>query len=195
MPGVPINDGNDVRAPRYLDLREGKIVSAKSVPYDSAEEAWAALLSTRICEGLRVKVKNSDTGKIQDWEVNEALDALVLRDESSGGSEWIYRGDWDVDTEYAENDVVNNDGSSFIAKVTNTGITPANGYTWGLIAEKGDSGSGFGFELATTYAAISASTSPRLIEVTASEINNNDNSIYLHNGSTIKFLLTIPALS
>lgn len=48
-----------------------------------------------------------------------------------------------------------------------------------------------GYEIAATFAAISASTKKRLIEVTADEENNGDMSLYRHNGTTLKFLQTI----
>lgn len=46
-------------------------------------------------------------------------------------------------------------------------------------------------EIAPTHAGISASTAKRLIYVTADELNNGDTSLYLHNGTLLKFLLTI----
>jgi hypothetical protein len=59
------------------------------------------------------------------------------------------------------------------------------------LVKKASGGSGMGFELAATYSAITGSVAPRLIEVTADETNNGNNSLYLYNGITLKFLQTI----
>lgn len=77
--GIPINDGFGVAAPRYIDLRSGKIVLGKSVPYDSTAEALAAVISTRRCEGLIVFVKTG--GVINEyWFVGGIADVnLVLK--------------------------------------------------------------------------------------------------------------------
>lgn len=52
-----INNGFDLTAPRYIDLRSGKIVSGSSVPYSSTAEALAAVPITRRVEGLVMYVK------------------------------------------------------------------------------------------------------------------------------------------
>lgn len=63
---VPFNDGASVAAPRYWDLRLGKIVGGVSVPFASAAEAKAAIPSTRRCRGLQVYVLNGSV--IEDWQ-------------------------------------------------------------------------------------------------------------------------------
>jgi hypothetical protein len=55
------------------------------------------------------------------------------------------------------------------------------------------SGSGTALEIAATYAGITASASKRFILVNTDENNNNDASLYVHDGSAIRFLLTLPA--
>lgn len=54
---IPVNDGLGIAAPRYLDLRCGKIVAGKSVPYDTTAEALAAIPESRRAEGLVILVK------------------------------------------------------------------------------------------------------------------------------------------
>lgn len=48
-------------------------------------------------------------------------------------------------------------------------------------------------EISATHAAIAGGTRKRIVKVTADETNNGDSSLYLHDGSTLIFLLTIPA--
>lgn len=50
-----------------------------------------------------------------------------------------------------------------------------------------------GFQGAATFSAIGSSTEPRIIRVAVDENNNGDKSIYLHNGTSLELLLTIPA--
>jgi len=52
----------------------------------------------------------------------------------------IWRGTWNSATSYGISDGVSYNGSSFIALVPNTNVTPVEGVTWGLLAEKGDLG-------------------------------------------------------
>jgi hypothetical protein len=60
-----------------------------------------------------------------------------------------------------------------------------------LVKKVTASAGGLGFEIAATYSAITGSVAPRLIEVTDDETNNGNNSLYLYNGISIKFLQTI----
>lgn len=46
-------------------------------------------------------------------------------------------------------------------------------------------------EIAATKAAVNVATHQRLVYVTADETNNGDTSLYLHTGSTLKFLQTV----
>lgn len=48
-----------------------------------------------------------------------------------------------------------------------------------------------GIELSATKAAVSSSVVVRFVRVAVDETNNGDKSLYLHNGSTLEFLLTI----
>lgn len=47
-------------------------------------------------------------------------------------------------------------------------------------------------EISETKAAIVGGTRKRMVLVRTDESNNNDGSIYMHDGSTLIFLLTIP---
>ena len=46
-------------------------------------------------------------------------------------------------------------------------------------------------EVADSFDTISESTTKRFIYVTADETNNGDTSLYLHNGTDLKFLQTV----
>lgn len=48
------------------------------------------------------------------------------------------------------------------------------------------------FQESATYAAIGSSTRKRLVFVTADETNNNDKTLYYHNGSTLTLILILP---
>jgi hypothetical protein len=50
-----------------------------------------------------------------------------------------------------------------------------------------------GFEIAASYGAISNAKNKRIIYVTADENNNGDTSLYIHDGTSLIFLLTIPS--
>ena len=50
------------------------------------------------------------------------------------------RGEWNASTAYEYLDVVQRNGSSWLAKVGNTNVEPAEGDTWMLLAEKGEKG-------------------------------------------------------
>lgn len=50
---------------------------------------------------------------------------------------------------------------------------------------------GAGIEIYAHKSDISNSVARRFIIVTTDETNNNDTSLYLHNGTALKFLLTI----
>lgn len=81
---VNFNDGINLAAPRYLDLRQGKIVAGRSVPYDSTTEALATVPVSRRAVGLILYVLNGSI--IQDWQfVGGTADGnLVLK--TTGGS-------------------------------------------------------------------------------------------------------------
>ncbi len=55
-------------------------------------------------------------------------------------------------------------------------------------------GGGASIENAATFSAITGSSSARFVIVAADETNNGDSSLYIHNGSTLIFLFTIPNL-
>lgn len=54
------------------------------------------------------------------------------------------RGVWANATAYVKGDVVSYNGSSYVAKRANTGVTPVEGLDWGLLAAKGTDGTGTG---------------------------------------------------
>ncbi len=52
----------------------------------------------------------------------------------------VWRGPWDFSTSYAANDAVQNGGSAWVATLANTGVTPTEGASWTLLAQKGGTG-------------------------------------------------------
>lgn len=84
MPGVPINDGNEVRAPRYLDLRQGKLVDGKSAPFDSAEEGLAATVDSRKADGFPFYVRNGEIIETWRFKDNGSDPWTAVKDESGG---------------------------------------------------------------------------------------------------------------
>jgi hypothetical protein len=57
----------------------------------------------------------------------------------SGGGTWNHRGAWNPLTEYVINDVVENDGSSYVAVADNVGSEPPSA-DWETVAERGTDG-------------------------------------------------------
>ena len=51
-----------------------------------------------------------------------------------------WRGAWNIGTGYVADDAVISEGSAWIAMRVNTGVTPAEGADWTLLASKGDTG-------------------------------------------------------
>lgn len=51
-----------------------------------------------------------------------------------------------------------------------------------------------GIEVSANKAGVNTATTPRLVYVTADESNNGDTSLYIHNGSMLKFLQTVAML-
>lgn len=60
-----------------------------------------------------------------------------------------WRGDWDSGEAYAQNDAVQNNGSSYLAHTANTNQEPPNVSFWDVLAQKGAAGAGFG-DMVTT---------------------------------------------
>src|SRR6185295_19897600 len=55
-----------------------------------------------------------------------------------------WRGSWDVATNYATDDAVSYQGSSWRAKRANVAVTPLEGDDWTIVAQKGNDGEGSG---------------------------------------------------
>lgn len=75
-------------------------------------------------------------------EVNAVARTVGLQGPKGAGFNW--RGAWDSSTAYAVNDVVEYDGSSFVAVQANSDSTPAEDNSnpdWSLFAASGDAGS------------------------------------------------------
>jgi hypothetical protein len=51
-----------------------------------------------------------------------------------------WKGAWDPAASYAADDAVSHEGSSWVAKQTSTGVAPAEGAAWTILARKGDKG-------------------------------------------------------
>ena len=72
-------------------------------------------------------------------------------------------------------------------------IRPGENYKTTLDDVKAFAGGGGGttIEIAPTYAGITG-TGKRLVLVTVDENNNSDSSLYIHDGTSLKFILTLP---
>jgi hypothetical protein len=70
---------------------------------------------------------------VRDNDIYPARDAAVA-------ARLVWRGPWAADTQYATRDVVSYGGSSWWALRPSTGVVPAEGADWSLLAAKGDPG-------------------------------------------------------
>ena len=61
-------------------------------------------------------------------------------DQGPQGPPVAFKGAWSVSANYAIGDAVSNDGTSYIALIANTGVTPSAGATWSVLASKGADG-------------------------------------------------------
>lgn len=86
---IPVNDGFGIAAPRYLDMRCGKIVAGKSVPFDTVAEAKAAIPETRRCEGLIVYVKTGSVINEYQFVGGVADVNLVLKAGGGGAGQFM----------------------------------------------------------------------------------------------------------
>ena len=164
MPGVPLNDGADVRAPRYLDLRQGTLNGSVSVPYATANDILTAVPDTRKAEGLPFYVQGPNN-TVETWRLAKDTfgNWITVKDDNSvNNNVWVYKGAYVHGTQYHKNDVVYHWGSSFIALVDNINIHPANGATWGTIADRGLDSVGMQYSALTENSAndYSATFSP-----------------------------------
>lgn len=76
---------------------------------------------------------------------------------TGGSASTAWKGAWNVATAYAIGDQVAYGGSSYISKTAHTGVTPAQGATWDVMAQGGASGSG-GVETVATLATLRSTT-------------------------------------
>jgi hypothetical protein len=53
-----------------------------------------------------------------------------------------WKGPWDATVEYQADDAVSHDGSSWLALTTSTGVVPAEGANWTVVAARGEQGPG-----------------------------------------------------
>lgn len=61
---------------------------------------------------------------------------------SDDGSQWMWRGAWSSSLSYNANDLVSYQGSSYISRTANLGVTPSSGLpNWDLVAQGGSGGS------------------------------------------------------
>lgn len=88
--------------------------------------------------------------------------------EGVSGTSFTWRGSYEDDTTYFENDVVEHNGSSWICLIETVGITPNhNSLLWDLMALKGKDGSGGGGFATSSPAAPSTPSSNGLAYVLA----------------------------
>ena len=128
-----------VAAQLSADGKRFKRSGLQHVPYSSSAEVLATIPGTRRHVGQLFTISNG--GSIEDWHfVGGIADGNLVKKDTGGGSSLVYRGAWDVATTYVKDDVVNYNGSSFLALAPSTGVVPVGGSTWGILAEKGNAG-------------------------------------------------------
>ena len=139
---ITFNDGIELAAPRYLDMRQGKIVGGQSVPFDSTSEALSSTVVTRRAVGLILMVVNGSI--IEDWQfIGGTADGnLVLKGYGGGGgggstpyvlevvigsSDAITAGLLDGDTSYSNSSLVNKYIAIILDGLPLYGIDPLTG--------------------------------------------------------------------
>jgi alpha-tubulin suppressor-like RCC1 family protein len=148
-----------VRAPDYTPEDEvpdaetlvGLVDAAQQAANDSANSASGAAASANVAQAAQAAATNSSmlaAGYAEDAEtaaVAAAGSASAAAASASAAEvakiEW--QGPWNSATAYAPNDAVQDGGTSYIAKTSNTNKSPAaNPADWDLLAQKGNDGTG-----------------------------------------------------
>jgi len=80
MTGIPTNNGFEILAPRYADGRMGKLSGGRSVPFDSVEEANAAINPAFRSVGLVVNITIGGVPAQYWYAANITDEGLVLKD-------------------------------------------------------------------------------------------------------------------
>lgn len=92
------------------------------------------------------KVETPGTNVAIEYVLSAIGDSGDARWVPAGGVLFVFRGEWDNAEDYIAFDVVTHDGSTYRAKVDNSGVEPiafgepGYGATWELLAQKGDDG-------------------------------------------------------
>lgn len=142
------------------DIASGYNLNKINVNFDRLEQALNNnVLYRDNPEGTTNTIKND-----LDLDGNDLLnvgDLRVLGVATIGGknidsinSALVWRGPWNSATSYGISDGVSYNGSSFISLIPNTDVTPVEGATWGLLAEKGLGATGSGDVYGPSLSAI-----------------------------------------
>jgi hypothetical protein len=91
----------------------------------------------------KVFVTTADLNVVEDltWILPDgSVTATADKSPQCSAPPLIWRGAWDPTRPYKAGDVVSHDGSAWVAKRDVTGVAPAEGDDWELVARKGDAG-------------------------------------------------------
>lgn len=131
----------------------------------------------------------------KDFAEASAIDAGESADEAQVALDQIntyritWKGAWSGETSYQPYDAVENNGSSYIAKIASTNVTPPNSTYWSLLSARGADGGGAGDVIGP--ASASGSTIPIFGDVSGklladSGVLLSDKQDTLVSGSNIK---------
>ena len=76
-----------------------------------------------------------NAGQVEQLQSGDTLEGIL-----SGVPALLWRGEWDSETEYVANDVVSNDGSSYICILANDNQEPPNETYWSVLGGGGEEG-------------------------------------------------------
>ena len=104
--------------------------------------AWSAIPDS-VSGVITACVKNAAPDKGSVRIIDAPAGATCVAGESRitwDGDELSWKGPWSATTAYRRGDVVVAGGSSFLARLANTGVAVTNSTNWGVLAQKGDVG-------------------------------------------------------
>ena len=123
---------------------------AEGFKNDASTQAGIATTKAGEAQGFRNEAEGfKNTASTQAGiATTKAGEAQGFRNEAEGfknqalAARLSWKGAWDSGTAYVERDVVSHGGSSWWAKQPSTGVEPAEGATWSLVASRGEKGEG-----------------------------------------------------
>ena len=141
---------SEVNAEASEDNARGHADTATAKASQAETSATTATTKAGEAGGFRDEAEGfkNDASTQAGIATTRAGEAQGFRDEAEGfknqalAARLSWKGAWDSGTAYVERDVVSHGGSSWWAKQPSTGVEPAEGATWSLVASKGEQGDG-----------------------------------------------------